>query len=1052
MNRYLILVLLLLSVAAGYSQTWREYHALYTDYYNRQIYDSAMVFLNKAVSDCEDRDATSDTTYVVMISELGNLYGLMKMHNECIETITKANKLIIKNQGKNSLYAENCLVLAGIYSSMGDYPASEKQLKESLDVLEKIFGNQSPQYLRCYIELPRLYVKMRKLGDADGMYEEGRKNAEKIYGKKSNQYLNLCSEEGVYLKKRRKYTESEILLKECVDLREEIAGPSDTAYASDCENLAMLYDKMGKYADAEVLMVQCLNIRKPALGEKHPAYLQAVENLGAVYKNSGQYARAEPYYIELKETAESMYGNADTVYADRCNALGLLYAAMGNYKNAEPLYFEAKAIREAVNGNTHPEYAKIINNIATLYIKLFDYEAAKPLLTESLEIKKKTEGPETASYANSCNNLAYVYMNTGEFNSAEKLFKEALKINESRFGKAHINYLKAGNNLGNLYIEMKSYNAAEKILLEIKEIASQKLGVTHPYYAEICNNLAKLYRLKGEVSQAKSAYLETMSTANTIISNNFGLLTEQEKEMYFAGFDKFYDGFNAFSLQTVSNDPAIAEYVFNNTIKTKGMLLKSSTALRFSILSSNDSVLLAKYDNWMLLKRQISDLYAQPVYERGNELTRLEGEANTLEKQLIKESELFADSENEKKLTWTDIKSNLKPNEAAIEFIDFQDGDSVIYCALIVRQNSKYPEMIRLFEEKQLQQIFGKFLMNNVKYINSLYGQQNQANTKLYNLIWKPIEEKLEGCTDVYISPSGLLHKISFPALCREQNVFLCDVYDINMSGSTTGIIRPRSHPITDIHAFVVGGVEYNTEVTDNNVWAYLPGTKEEADSITGIMQQGQTEFNYQSNRKASELVFKQDATGYNVLHISTHGFFYPDPEELLHSRIQKQEKPDEETRASANGDWGFGMYAFAMNRNPLMRSGLVLAGANNVWNKGAFPQPLVEDGVLTASEVAQLNLINVDLVVLSACETGLGDIRGSEGVYGLQRAFRLAGVDYIIMSLWRVADKETKEFMTCFYQNLLECKDVEIAFTKARSTMRQKYDPYYWAAFVLVE
>ena len=149
-------------------------------------------------------------------------------------------------------------------------------------------------------------------------------------------------------------------------------------------------------------------------------------------------------------------------------------------------------------------------------------------------------------------------------------------------------------------------------------------------------------------------------------------------------------------------------------------------------------------------------------------------------------------------------------------------------------------------------------------------------------------------------------------------------------------------------------------------------------------------------------------------------------------------------------GTRGFGVNSFVNNNNPLMRSGLVFAGANDVWNKQN--EGNVDDGVLTAQEVAHIDMRKTDLVVMSACETGLGDIIGSEGVYGLQRAFKMAGVNYMIMSLWQVPDKETEEFMTTFYKKLIKQKDIIEAFYETKKEMRTKYDPYFWAAFVLIE
>ncbi|RLD63697.1 MAG: CHAT domain-containing protein [Bacteroidetes bacterium] len=180
---------------------------------------------------------------------------------------------------------------------------------------------------------------------------------------------------------------------------------------------------------------------------------------------------------------------------------------------------------------------------------------------------------------------------------------------------------------------------------------------------------------------------------------------------------------------------------------------------------------------------------------------------------------------------------------------------------------------------------------------------------------------------------------------------------------------------------------------------------------------------------------------------MATHGFFYPDPKEV---QLEDSVIETETEIVFRGGSRGFGVNSFVENSNPLMRSGLVFAGANDVWSRQESDS--TDDGVLTAQEVAHIDMRKTKLVVMSACETGLGDIKGSEGVYGLQRAFKMAGVDYMIMSLWQVPDKETEEFMTKFYKKLMKSNDIKQAFNETQKEMRTKYDPYFWAAFVLIE
>jgi len=268
------------------------------------------------------------------------------------------------------------------------------------------------------------------------------------------------------------------------------------------------------------------------------------------------------------------------------------------------------------------------------------------------------------------------------------------------------------------------------------------------------------------------------------------------------------------------------------------------------------------------------------------------------------------------------------------------------------------------------------------------------------------------------------------------------------MQTSTVKIVHSDNFEFNQIKSVsVFGGIEYNSDSTTSEVWNYLEGTETESKHIVKLFRKNELDVKLFSRRYATEKEFKQIASKSNIIHIASHGFFYPDPGLEIEEADNVTEYGDIEFRG---GERGIGVETFVESTNPLMRSGLVLAGANDVWRSTGKIEG--EDGVLTAQEVALIDMRNTTLVVMSACETGLGEIRGSEGVYGLQRSFKMAGVDNLIMSLWKVPDKETVAFMKSFYKKLLKYEDIKKAFHETQQEMRFKYDPYFWAAFVLIE
>ncbi len=358
-------------------------------------------------------------------------------------------------------------------------------------------------------------------------------------------------------------------------------------------------------------------------------------------------------------------------------------------------------------------------------------------------------------------------------------------------------------------------------------------------------------------------------------------------------------------------------------------------------------------------------------------------------------------------------------------------------------------------------------------YVNSLYALADRGavaikspKKSLDDILWNPLEKELNGIKTIYFSPSGLLHRINLDAIPVSETETLADQYNLIELNSSRQLVIPSQVKIANNDAVLFGGIQFEQdslsvisepiyasrskgELSFSSVdstlrggtWNYLAGTEREVNSIEKIMQSYGMPTRLKKGFDATEETFKNNgannAPSPRILHIATHGYFFPDPKEQLKS----------------NGLSGQNDPVFKISDHPMLRSGLIMAGGNSVW-QGKQTLEGREDGILTAYEISQMNLSNTELVVLSACETGLGDIQGNEGVYGLQRAFKIAGAKYLIMSLWQVPDKQTSLLMTTFYKKWLEDKmTIPDAFHAAQKEMRDNgLDPYNWAGFVLVE
>lgn len=833
---------------------------------------------------------------------------------------------------------------------------------------------------------------------------------------------------------------------------------------------------------------------------------EAQYELGNLYMRQGKYDLSIEFMkksLAIDKQLQNFKG-----IAGAHSSIGVCYMYMGQYESATKHLERCLFVSDSAGLKTIPGMA--YQNLGLVYINMGNYDKADQFLDSSIAYNKKRNA--IGRLGNAYNDKGIVAYNRRQYNEALKWYKKSLQYHLDagvKWGAAN-NYLNIGIvnvfqaladtntteekvHFYSLAIKNMKRSASMKVELDdIGGVAQNKVNVAALYMdmaklhdeneknyldsavliaTEAINETKKLqlisymklatftkskalWALK-DFEAAKNEVLELIRLQTKDLQLNFSFISESEKEMYFEKFGEDFMYFNSFCLDVINQYPELSIDVYNNCIRNKGMLLKSSTAMKNAILNSNDSALIEDYNDWVNDKKLIAKLYTMMEEKRRNNLDSLEIVANQKERKLVQKSDEFASFTGAQSLDFQTVKKGLDKDEAAVEFIKFYlyDGknrysyiDSVIYCALIITPDAKYPEMIPLFSENKIIQLLGgKSSANTFNAISDIYGHKKKLNTKLYQMIWEPLEKHVSSYKNITISPVGYLHKVSFSAIGVDQHIYLSDLHNIRLSPNTGQATRKNNYGTPFDHFTLFGGIQYD-QGSEDQVWSYLEGTKKEAEAICSILEKKNKDFSFYSSSNASESQFKEIASKSNVLHVATHGFFFPNPDEVA-TEIEKESFVGDV--AFRGGSRGFGVKKFVKNPNPLMRSGIVFANANAVWSDDK--SSLENDGVLTAQEVAHIDLRSTSLVVLSACETALGDIKGSEGVYGLQRAFKMAGVNQLIMSLWKVPDSETAEFMVLFYKNLLKYNDTQIAFNKTQSVLRKKYDPYFWAAFVLL-
>ncbi len=955
---------------------------------------------------------------------------------EALKANATAELLALEKLGRiTEAYGNSCFNHGRIMHFKGELSKAKTWYLDALDIFKDQQGQIHPTYASCINNLAILYRSSSDYNSAEELYTETN-----------------------YIRKRMK-------------------GETAPPFAYCLHSMAALLMDMSKYEQAVPLFLEAITIYKIAFGKESTEYARCLNGLSFLYMEMGQYENAEPLYLETMKIQEKTLGKEHSEYALSMNNLANLYMKMGNFEHAETLYLEAQDNWEKELGKEHPYYAMCLENLASLYSKTSYLEKAEKLYEETLVLYESATGKNHPDYAFNLNNLAFLHQSQGNYEKAEPLYLQAKTIYEELLGKDHQGYAKITNNLGYFYMAKGYYMKAKLLFLEAYEIRARMLGMGHPEYLNSLQNFSELYALSGDEKKATSFFSHASVLQQSQLTRATFHLSEQELNHYQIQFQMFQAKMLSYALRS-NNRNSYAGTFFNNALFHKGFLLNASSQIKR--MSYSNEVSTEIFNQLTSCQRRLSTEYTKPASEQNN-VAVLEEKANSLEKELARASAGLGEAMQQAK--WKEVQQKLQPNEAAIEFVHFQyygkkQTDSVFYAALVLKPGMGQPKFIPLFEEKSLDSLFSTTGERKADYVNSLYtiadrgviaiGESQQS---LYELIWQPLENEMTEVKTVYYSSSGLLHCINLSAIPISEVETLSDSYHFVELGSTRQLVVPTKMKNAANDALLFGGVQYemdSTAIFEANVdlasetiadrgslsfnqadstmrggtWNYLKWTDKEVTAIEEVLKNGGIQTSSHKGFSATEEIFK--AIGKNkksprILHIATHGFFFPDPE--LDSGPQSLVGSEEPV--------------FKMSDHPMIRAGLLLAGGNYAWKTGQPLRPGMDDGILTAYEISQMNLSNTELVVLSACETGLGDIQGNEGVYGLRRAFKIAGAKYLIMSLWQVPDKETAYFMEAFYRHLVEGEmTIPNAFTATQKELRANpfIMPYQWAGFVLVE
>jgi CHAT domain-containing protein/tetratricopeptide (TPR) repeat protein len=820
----------------------------------------------------------------------------------------------------------------------------------------------------------------------------------------------------MYFDSARLYLESQSLTNEILYLRA-------------LSSLGLVNLTQAKNSQASEYLTTTLELSEKTVGKKSAAYIANLNNLAKLHQALGKYNEAETEFSEALALSDQFFGEG-MQKAILLNNKAMLFQAVGRYDEAADLMKQAmKAVTKGPKKTFQSfDNRKFQVNLAFIYQlsgKLTEAETAFLEIKKVFEDRKQTGNAE---YAGLLNQMGILYIQMGKPEKVEELLKKSKAVYKEKFTEDNTYYAKVTNDLGNFYRLQARYEDAEKQLNKALHIRETLLGTKHPDYVRTQENLAILYWKTGKLEQAYMMYRDVMDKTIEFINQYFPPMSEAEKTSYWDITAPRFQRFYSFAIEASATMKYVAQDFYDYNLATKALLLNATNKIKEAILKSKNETLIQEYLSWLDQKEQLARLYTlskEELRQQKINLTELERAANATEKSLSGKSTEFSAGYTTQKIDYKQILGLLNDTEAVVDIVrvhgfaqDFTTDSK--YVALILKKGLEVPQLVMMENGADLEKKYAKFYRNAV--------QQKVTDDYSYEQYWTKIENELTGKKLIYISPDGVYNQMNLNTLKRPDQDYVVNRYDLVIIGNTKDMIalKARKTTVPKKNAFLLGFPDYGT--TDI---AALPGTKVELDGVAKMLKTSGYQVTQVMAKDATEKSVKA-VKAPSLVHIATHGYFLQD---------------------AGEGEGSvFGVNAESASRNPLLRSGLILAGAGKSITGGGSDITSNDNGVLTAYEAMNLDLEGTNLVILSACETGLGDIKSGEGVYGLQRAFQVAGAEALIMSLWKVDDAATQMLMTNFYNNWIKSGNKQKAFKLAQLQLMAKYkDPYYWGAFVMM-
>ncbi|WP_224249674.1 CHAT domain-containing tetratricopeptide repeat protein [Hyalangium gracile] len=971
--------------------------------------------------------------------------------------------------------AESLNALGTLSLKQGHPEQAESLYRRALEIREEVLGKDHPEVASLLNNLGNLALMQGQLARAAAIHERALAAREKALPRNHPDIaFSLNNLASVYIKQGQ-YARTEPLYERAIAIKEETRGKDHPEVAQSLNNLANAYVHQGKYPRAESLYRRAIAIWTAAFGEKHPAIADALYNLSNLAINQGHYAQAEPLLQRTLAIQEELLGKNHSELVDVLNVLSQLATMQGQYERGVPFSLRAIEICQATLGELDPKVAYSLSGLASLYAEQGRYAQAESLYERTVAVREQALGKDHPEVAAALDSLANVYVAQGLLARAEPLHLRALAIREQELGGNHPNVARSLHDLAMLYFHQGQYARAEPLHQRALEIREAILGGAHPDVAESLQGMALLRVAQRRLADALPLFERALAVSEAHLRQEVFGFSGRGLESFLQLLRRSEEQLYALA-RAHPDDARVRRLALTAALLRKGRSVEelagtSQIVSRSLAPEGREAFELLRALRTRIAEESLAGPGSRSLAEYQQQLKELVGRSDALEADLARRSApLRAHAARPAPAELVDrVAATLPQDGALIEFVAYDDRPIVSgtvapapssasrprYLALLLFAGGR-THAVDLGPAEALDSVASRLHRVLARRVSD-YASASKA---LYSLAFRPLVPRLEKMRRLFLSTDGQLSLVPFGVL-HDGRRLVEDGFELSYLTSGRDLLPRSEEAASGDSVVVVADPDFDAPpavgsglakaVTGERSGALerffsdmraaggdqpflpLPGTRKEAEAIQRMFPRAQLLLGREATKEAL-LTLRTPG----ILHVATHGFFREDAPVTAGTRaVGACCALSEADRSPRLPD-------------PLLRSYLVLAGARaSATQPGGAGR---EDSLVTALELAGLDLWGTQLVVLSACDTGLGDIKRGQGVYGLRRAFVMAGAEAVVASLWSVNDETTREFMEGYYRNLLAGQGRITALREAMRTLRRKHPhPYFWAPFIAI-